>query len=1296
MEVDMKTTLKLLFAIFCLCLTESAHAFTPAQTDVIIASGDTLVPRTGGSYAVPIIQIEAPIDSLRANDKLNYVLTITPTRAVPANQSLPPQESVQVVQYIDGFSREFQTVQKWASPSRNDIVTYQEYDEMGRKSNTWLPVIAPTDNRGDSIGFDSFSVRANDIYPYEANPYSTIIYEASPLNRVSEQYGAGQDWRTQGKKVKTEYMANFNSSPKRSDIYAYSYLECRHYVASNVVGVNDTLVTITNLGVYPSWQVYATKTTDEDGNVSMEFKTKTGETILTRQVKNYGTLSEETLDTYYIYDDFGNKAAVLPPEASELLYQDGESWDNSASAVLRDYAYLYIYDNRNRCVARRNPGSDWIYYIHDRTDNVIFTQDGNLRKQGKWMFTLQDLLNRPCLTGVCENAFVPFSTSLNEVAVKVTRFALPYTTSSYEGYNISGLSLVSPALLTAKYYDDYSFLGALGFPGSASFGYESAAEADGFGEWYNTSAKDLLTGEKVARLDETGVTSTYDYSVNYYDYRQRTIQSKSTNHLPGGIDKSYHAYTFTGKPTKMRQVQSATGKPTVTEEYAYTYDHQERLLTTTHKLNGGQEVMLVSNEYDELGRLYSNRRNEDAERLLTTRYTYNIRSWTESIYSPLFSLSLYYNEAPYGVSPAYNGNISSMSWRANETKMRQYDFTYDDLSRLTSATYSEPPPPTPTLSNPQPVIIIRIENDSPQTPAYNDGGVRDPVLPEGSLLSDDTGILPETTANGDNRTTTYYPVEETDFVNATPLLDTIPLTSERVKETANELLAEDDAPILSPIGGEGLEAPGGAKSVSASSETTETDSVVSNVFNYSTAYTYNRQGSPIRILRHGQTGTDSFGIIDDLTLTYRGNQLISAEDAAAVPLLSRDISGDFRNDATATVEYTYDANGNRVSDLNQNITEVLYNLLNLPSQITANGKTKRFVYSANGSKLQGITDEMTTDYVGNKVYEKGTLKRILVDGGYIESGVYHFYLTDHLGNNRVVATATGTVVQTNHYYPYGMTFAEGIRISRQPYKFGGKEKESWQDLGSSDFGARIYQPALCEFDSGDPMMEKYYGWSIYGYGIANPMRHIDPDGKDFWDVVNGTLASLAHNTTWGLMPSTSTSNVSNASHYNTGRTIGDLISMAIAVAEIIDGSIKMVGGMLVAITPSGVGIPIGGTATTIGAVETAHGTGTLYTAMKSMASKEGRVSEARGNGNGGGSKSSGGGKNAKHANQKAKDSAEQKYQEAKARYEELKKKSQKTQEEAEEVIRFKNQVKHWENKRNFAGENHSQNAKGNR
>ncbi|WP_255495501.1 hypothetical protein [Dysgonomonas sp. 521] len=62
------------------------------------------------------------------------------------------------------------------------------------------------------------------------------------------------------------------------------------------------------------------------------------------------------------------------------------------------------------------------------------------------------------------------------------------------------------------------------------------------------------------------------------------------------------------------------------------------------------------------------------------------------------------------------------------------------------------------------------------------------------------------------------------------------------------------------------------------------------------------------------------------------------------------------------------------------------------------------------------------------------LKRVLVDGGYIEGTTYHFYMNDHLGNNRVVANASGTLVQKIHYYPFGSVFASTTGAGKQPYK----------------------------------------------------------------------------------------------------------------------------------------------------------------------------------------------------------------------------------------------------------------------
>ena len=91
-------------------------------------------------------------------------------------------------------------------------------------------------------------------------------------------------------------------------------------------------------------------------------------------------------------------------------------------------------------------------------------------------------------------------------------------------------------------------------------------------------------------------------------------------------------------------------------------------------------------------------------------------------------------------------------------------------------------------------------------------------------------------------------------------------------------------------------------------------------------------------------------------------------------------------------------------------------------------------------KSNVITSATTvlTDYCGNMIYEGGALKQILVDGGYVTlngtTPVYHYYLQDHLGNNRVVCNASGTVEQVNHYYPFGGLFGQSTNGDTQRYK----------------------------------------------------------------------------------------------------------------------------------------------------------------------------------------------------------------------------------------------------------------------
>ncbi len=160
--------------------------------------------------------------------------------------------------------------------------------------------------------------------------------------------------------------------------------------------------------------------------------------------------------------------------------------------------------------------------------------------------------------------------------------------------------------------------------------------------------------------------------------------------------------------------------------------------------------------------------------------------------------------------------------------------------------------------------------------------------------------------------------------------------------------------------------------------------------------------------------------------------------------------------------------------------------------------TNSYTYAADGRKLKTVIGGKTTDYCGNVIYENGVLKRILVEGGYIEGGTYYFYLTDHLGNNRVVANASGAVVQTNHYYPFGMSFPEGAVSSSQPYKYNGKELDTDRGLNLYDYSARYMDPTLGRFNTVDPMAEKYYSISPYAYCAGNSVRFFDPNGKEIW------------------------------------------------------------------------------------------------------------------------------------------------------------------------------------------------------
>ena len=214
--------------------------------------------------------------------------------------------------------------------------------------------------------------------------------------------------------------------------------------------------------------------------------------------------------------------------------------------------------------------------------------------------------------------------------------------------------------------------------------------------------------------------------------------------------------------------------------------------------------------------------------------------------------------------------------------------------------------------------------------------------------------------------------------------------------------------------------------------------------------------------------------------------------------------------------YTYDKNGNMFSDSSKNITGISYNSLNLPSKVSWDAtQYTAYMYDALANKRRvthrngSITK--TTDYCGNVIYEDGAIKRILTEEGYITlagtTPTYHYYLKDHLGNNRVVINSEGTIEQVNYYYPFGGMFA-GTGEADQPYKFGGKEFDAENGLDLYDFHARQMEPVLGRFTTMDPLAEKYYGMSPYGYCAGNPLKFVDTDGKIIGTAIGALIGGI--------------------------------------------------------------------------------------------------------------------------------------------------------------------------------------------
>ena len=113
-----------------------------------------------------------------------------------------------------------------------------------------------------------------------------------------------------------------------------------------------------------------------------------------------------------------------------------------------------------------------------------------------------------------------------------------------------------------------------------------------------------------------------------------------------------------------------------------------------------------------------------------------------------------------------------------------------------------------------------------------------------------------------------------------------------------------------------------------------------------------------------------------------------------------------------------------------------------------------------------------------------------------EEEVY-FYHSDHLGSASWITDYAGDAVQHLQYLPFGERYIDQ-RMSgyNERFTFTGKEKD--EETGFGYFGARyIDHELMTMWLSVDPLADKYPGISPYAYCAWNPVKLVDPDGRDF-------------------------------------------------------------------------------------------------------------------------------------------------------------------------------------------------------
>ncbi|MBD3628171.1 MAG: RHS repeat-associated core domain-containing protein [Cyclobacterium sp.] len=107
----------------------------------------------------------------------------------------------------------------------------------------------------------------------------------------------------------------------------------------------------------------------------------------------------------------------------------------------------------------------------------------------------------------------------------------------------------------------------------------------------------------------------------------------------------------------------------------------------------------------------------------------------------------------------------------------------------------------------------------------------------------------------------------------------------------------------------------------------------------------------------------------------------------------------------------------------------------------------------------------------------------------------------------MVMSTTSPIMQETHYDPWGLELTgigfQYAGIKANSYLYNGKELIEDNGLQYYDYGARMYDPVIGRWGVIDPLADKYWDVTPFQYALNNPVRYVDPDGRDVIDLITG-------------------------------------------------------------------------------------------------------------------------------------------------------------------------------------------------